>query len=354
MRLLQHIHRWASKVSICSRIMIANSIVIFFTVLLSVWLVSELNVQKTQPSTIFLLILPITALGSLLSYLIIKKALQPVKELGKYSSGIKSLAELDARLKHHQSTPDTCQIANTLLNLIQQLETSNRQLRSISERAIDAQEDERRRIARWLHDDTGQTLLSLILNLEQLSKKLPADSDEVIAKISAARDLAQGALQGLREIIYGLRPSILDDLGLGPAIRWYANSKLQPAGIQAIVSIPDENLEISQQLRTSLFRIAQESINNIVHHSKAKSAHISLESTHNEIRLSIKDDGCGFKPAHETGEAISLQHWGLVGIQERCDLIGGNLALKSDPAEGTSIQVIVPIQKLVEVQDEHN
>ena len=180
-------------------------------------------------------------------------------------------------------------------SLITQLEASNQQLRILSEQAINAQEEERKRIARSLHDDTGQSLSTLLINLERLEKHIPADNNELVTRLSSIRQMAANSLDGLRSIIYDLRPAILDDLGLLPAIRWYARTNLEEAGIQAELNFPDELPSLPPRLTTTLFRIAQEGVNNIIRHSQARTAVITLGVGENEVYLQIKDDGHGFR-----------------------------------------------------------
>jgi two-component system sensor histidine kinase UhpB len=232
--------------------------------------------------------------------------------------------------------------------LIEQLEANNTQLRAISQRVIHAQEEERRRIARTLHDDTGQALTMLIINLERMEKQLPPSEEEIKARLATARQLAAGALEELRKTVRGLRPAILDDLGLAPAMRWYARSMLGESGMQVEVEAPEEPIPMPPEMTTTLFRIAQEAVNNIQRHSQAKKACISLRNSGGEVYLRIEDDGGGFQVPQTQGEAIRLRHWGLVNIQEWAELVGGSCTVSSEPGEGTLVEVTVPLPKTAE------
>lgn len=349
MKFIHRIQIWASQISICSRIVIANTIVATVGFLSIAWITYYATQQGTTPWTILLFVVAGIVISLVLNITLVKTALIPLGELQRFSAGIKSLSIHQKNLVLTNPDPDTCQLANTLVDIIHQLESNNERLRIISERAISAQEEERRRIARWLHDDTGQALLSLIINLEYIEKKVPPDHVDLKETIAKATQLSKQTLDELRVIIYGLRPSILDDLGLGPAIRWYARSKLEEAGINVNVNIPENTLDLSPRLRTSLFRIAQEAINNIVRHSQASIANISLDTHGKEIFLSVEDNGRGFYTAQNQGEAMRLQHWGLVGIQERVELIGGEFSLTTEPGKGTLLQVYAPLMQEDEV-----
>jgi signal transduction histidine kinase len=149
----------------------------------------------------------------------------------------------------------------------------------------------------------------------------------------------------LRSIIYDLRPAILDDLGLLPAIRWYAQTNLEEAGIQVKLDFPDELPTLLQPLTTTLFRVAQEGVNNIIRHSGAKNVSISIGAHENDVYLRIQDDGHGFNPAQIGTNAIEMQHWGLIGIQERIELVGGKMSVTSDPEHGTTLQVTAPLMR---------
>jgi two-component system sensor histidine kinase UhpB len=237
-------------------------------------------------------------------------------------------------------------LARSIDSLVHQLEERNRELRALSERAINAQEDERKRIALSLHDDTGQALSMLIIHLEQLQKGLPPELSELHVRLEAAHQLAARTLIELRKIISGLRPTVLDDLGLVPAIRWYARAHLEEAGVRVEVMADEESLPLTAQLNATLFRIAQEAVNNILRHAGAGTARISLCRSGNEMRLQVEDDGRGFDLRQIQGEAIRLQRLGLLGIQERAELVGGKVTVNSIPGKGTQVLVSVPVALL--------
>jgi two-component system, NarL family, sensor histidine kinase UhpB len=162
------------------------------------------------------------------------------------------------------------------------------------------------------------------------------------SKLEASRILASGILKELRKIVYDLRPTILDDLGLVPAIRWYARSVLEANDIEVRLSLPEEAFKLSGHLSTTLFRIAQEAINNIMRHANARVAEISLVVDQERVILKVGDDGQGFNPEHAAGQAVPLQHLGLLGIQERAALVGGKLRLNRyrEKAPGCNMRAV--------------
>ena len=230
-------------------------------------------------------------------------------------------------------------ILKKFLRPIQELRKS--ELNRLSEQAINAQEDERKRIARWLHDDASQNLSSIILNLEKLKSNVPINQGEVKDEITKIGQIVSNTKDGLRTVIHGLRPTILDDLGLLPAIHWYARTNLEKAGIKFELDLEDNNIILPTRMNTSIFRIVQEGINNIVQHSHAQNVKIFLSYLCENIYLRIEDDGVGFNIS-EYREKTEHNHWGLTGIEERTALIGGKFDISSTPNQGVILEITIP------------
>ncbi len=325
------------------RIAIGNALIISIGAVCGTLLTRHFASQAAELWLILLFLFIGTTLSVLTNFWIIHTALRPLHELSQLVNRSRAgQTGIDPNFLQDKD-PDISQLAAALNFLVNQLEERNLQLRALSKRAINAQEEERKRIARSLHDDTGQALSMLIIHLEQLQDRLPTDAAEIRKKLDASHQIATLALAELRNIVYGLRPTILDDLGLIPAIRWYARSHLEEAGIRLEFCIPENGLSLPPQLNSTLFRIAQEGINNVLRHSQAKSVRISLSDQDNEICLHIEDDGRGFDLIKTSEQALRLQRLGLLGIQERADLVGGKVTVDSLPGQGTSLQVNLPI-----------
>ena len=334
------------------RIAIGNAVIIILTAIIGTILTRYLT-NITSTLWHFVLFASVGILISLaLNIFILQASLQPLCDLRRTVNRIQADRSAIDQLLINDTDPDIYQLTKALNTLLTQLETSNQQLRLLSERAINAQEEERKRIARSLHDDTGQSLSNLIINLERLVNHLPQDNSEIIDRLSTLRKMAADSLDSLRSIIYDLRPAILDDLGLIPAIRWFARTNLEGAGIQVDLDFPVElPSSLPQTLTTTLFRITQEGVNNIVRHSQAKKASISLGLDENEVYLKISDDGHGFDSQKLSAEAIHMQRWGLIGIQERIELVRGRMSIQSDPQHGTTLIVNLPFQGSLGKQD---
>ncbi|MHB8778966.1 MAG: histidine kinase [Anaerolineales bacterium] len=212
-------------------------------------------------------------------------------------------------------------------------------------KAIRAQEDERRRIARELHDETGQSLNAMVFGLKAAEAALmtdPAEAREVVARLKSA---AGDTVRELQTIIYDLRPSLLDDLGLAPALRWYAETRLENEGMRVVWSINGVERRLPPEAETALFRIGQEAITNIAKYAGAIEVHIGLSFDEKHAVLEIADNGVGFNIeellAHPPENGRGL---GLLGIRERAELLRGKFEMTSMPGSGTHIRVELPVQ----------
>lgn len=218
---------------------------------------------------------------------------------------------------------------------LQQQESERRQL---LERVINAQEEERKRIARELHDETGQALTALLMSLEAVESNLPEIAAPLKQPLTRSKTLTENALRELRVIIHDLRPSILDDLGLVPAIRRFAEERLEPLDLSVSLETrawPRERLPSATE--TVLFRVMQEAINNVARHAQACRVLIVLEGGAGELVARVQDDGQGFN-IHARRDG-----WGLVGMRERVNLVGGCVEVKSEPEAGTQVEIRIPL-----------
>jgi len=210
------------------------------------------------------------------------------------------------------------------------------------QRAITAQEEERKRVARELHDEFAQTLTALIMSLEAAEAAIPPDLDAVRQHLMRTKKLTAQTLNETRQLIVELRPTLLDDLGLLPAIRWYARLVLEPRHIRTQIHVRGEQRRLKPELETVLFRIAQESLSNVARHAGATKAEISLLYKPDEILLEVADNGQGFDASVVLDPDDPTRSLGIRGIQERVFLAGGKLDIDSGPGKGTTIRVVIP------------
>lgn len=211
------------------------------------------------------------------------------------------------------------------------------------EKTITAQEEERKRIARELHDEWAQTLAALAVNLDQASKLLPRDMAYQKQQLNRTHTMAVDALKSLRQLILDLRPAMLDDLGLVPTIRWYAETHLETDGMAVDFHVTGSQRRLAPEIETALFRIAQEAINNIEKHAQAKRVAIDLEFQTDRVSMSIQDDGRGFDVDQALPSEGRTRGLGLLGMRERAALLGGSLRINSQPGHGTRCWVEVPV-----------
>lgn len=205
-----------------------------------------------------------------------------------------------------------------------------------------AQEDERSRISRDLHDGFGQTLTGLIMNIESAEGMSEQHQSRLKAKLSDLRHIAVGALQELRVLMRGLRPSALDDLGLVAAVSSYAGTRFESSGIRFEFTVEGQARRLPRTVETALFRIAQEAINNIAKHAHAKHVHVSLDLRDSTAKLAVIDDGRGFDATTHMSRN-GIHSLGLLGMRERATLLSGTFAVNSTSGQGTRIAVEVPV-----------
>jgi signal transduction histidine kinase/HAMP domain-containing protein len=210
------------------------------------------------------------------------------------------------------------------------------------EKVIAAQEEERKRIARELHDDTSQALTALLYAIETATET--SDPTEARRVLAGMRQVATATLEGVHKLIFDLRPAILDNLGLPAALRWYAETRLQEAGVRLHLEEKGTSRRLPPQTETALFRVVQEAISNIVRHAGARNVRLIFDCQDSAVGIDVQDDGIGFDMA-EVARSIDQQRGlGLVGMQERVSLLGGQIAIVSAPGMGTQISIRVPLE----------
>lgn len=336
------------SLTISQKIIVGNSLIIIFGAIAGTLITRNLTSKAADP----LLILFFSSAGILLSVtlnvIILQTALKPLHDLKKFVNKLQNNPN-PTQVNFEHSDPDIAQMVSVLKLLVNQIQQRNLELQALSQQAICAQEEERKRIAQSLHDDTGQALSSLVFSLERLENRIADKSSDLKEKISSCRSLAADTLKELRKIILDLRPSILDDLGLIPAIRWYGRSRLEDAGIRFNFNAPENLPPLPDWISTCLFRITQEAINNIVKHSRATQAQISLQQEANGISLIIRDNGIGFKSDKYPQQALSDGKWGLLGMKERAESIQAIFRVDSSEQKGTTISIFVPSHLLQKV-----
>ncbi len=220
-----------------------------------------------------------------------------------------------------------------------ELAQSHEQLRALSQYLQAAREEERTFIAREIHDELGQELTALKMDLAWLSRQLPPEQTHLVQKTAAISDMVDGTIQTVRRVASQLRPGLLDDLGLVAALEWQAGEFQARTGIACSLNLPDNITELSQDQATAMFRVFQETLTNIARHAQATRVRIALKEHPDGIQLTVRDNGIGIT-ADQLADQRSL---GLTGMRERIQAFGGTLEFKSAPGKGTTVRAKIPV-----------
>ncbi len=221
--------------------------------------------------------------------------------------------------------------------LLKDLRRKEWELRRALHRSVDLQEDERKRLARELHDEIGQALTSILIRLKAIQGE--TQPDIMISRLDDLRELTAQTIEELRRISMDLRPAALDNLGIIPALRWYIKQSSDTAGISIQFNGPDKSERYPAEIELILYRVAQEGITNAIRHGKAEKIEVTLERDARLIRLVIEDNGKGFNPY------LRDQGLGLVGMRERVELLDGRFQITAALGAGTKLWIEIPIKR---------
>lgn len=211
------------------------------------------------------------------------------------------------------------------------------ELKQLSARLVKAQEEERRSISRELHDEVGQSLTGVLVEMANLTTLIRGrDLDRLAEKAAEIKKLMENSIGVVRNMALLLRPSMLDDLGLVPALEWQAREVSKRSGVWVSVEAEDVSEELPEEHKTCVYRIVQEALHNCVQHAEARHVKVAVRQEAGRLFLRIEDDGKGFRADRERG-------MGLLGIQERVEYLGGELVVDSAPGQGTTLRVTLPL-----------
>jgi PAS domain S-box-containing protein len=218
------------------------------------------------------------------------------------------------------------------------LRESRQEIQDLALAASNAREQEKSRIARELHDELGQALTALKLDVNWLKAQLANPTADTTRKLDGMQVLLDGTVASARRIAADLRPLMLDDLGLTAAAEWLVNNFTSRTGIPCELVIGEGDLDLPDPHATAVFRVLQECLTNIARHAKAAQVEATLERTADKVLLTVGDNGRGFTP----GLGRQPGSYGLVGIKERALLLGGEVRIESSPGKGTRIEMTIP------------
>lgn len=319
------------------KVLIANSLIIFVGATGGTWLATHLHSNPVATPISLITFITIGWLVSVaLNFVVLQIAFRPLTELQKVMTRVQT-GEHALRARLTGADPEADQMAQTLNMMLEAIDDATRLRAS---QIINAQEQERKRIARELHDETSQVLTSLLISLAVLEESLTAP--EARERIADTRRLAHQTLRAIRSLSIDLRPSALDDLGLLPALRWYVKEYQKKCSIEVDFVSSGFKERLPAEMETALYRIVQEALTNSARHSQAKRVSIMLKEDGEEVEGIISDDGIGFDIEAIRRSPDNERGLGLAGMTERAVLLDGSLDIQSHPGHGTIITVHIP------------
>jgi two-component system, NarL family, sensor histidine kinase UhpB len=327
------------------KVLVANCVIVLLGVGLGTWFTLTVVAGPTGDVHWFgvVLMLVVGFAGSLLiNAVVLSLALQPLHALERTVDRV-ATGDLSARAQPVLfSDPDLARLGDTLNLMLDVLHEHRGQLQKLSEQVLAAQEDERKRIARELHDETAQSLTTLLIRLKILERA--KSTDELRGQMHELRQLTVETLEAVRKLAVELRPATLDDLGLVAALDAYAESysaRMPTQVVFAAEGFADDDRRLPPQIELVLYRVVQEALTNAAKHADASTVRVQLTRRPDEVVATIHDDGVGF----DVDDVMRFRErgLGLFGMQERMALVQGQLTIESEPGHGTHIQARVPL-----------
>jgi len=227
------------------------------------------------------------------------------------------------------------------------------QLRALTSQLTEVQERERRQLARELHDEMGQALTAIHMNLAAITKALPTEASPYLReRLTEAGQLTDQTLEQIRELSLDLRPPMLDDLGLLPTLRWYIKRYATRMNIRADLSVLGVEKRLPPAIETALYRVLQEALTNVARHAQASAVQIQLHYSAGTVVAQIEDNGCGFAVDSALAQERGGKGMGLLGMRERVTLLGGAFHIESMPSKGTQLWLKIPLENPLEGADD--
>lgn len=337
------------RVPLLYKILIANSLIVAIGAMggtiITAWFVERNPQQVWQPLIAFFAIVGI-AISFVINSWVLKRALDPLDRLQQAVDAVRC-GQLDL-----QATPGPYsderfdRLVDTFNRMVNRLEENVSQMHHLSRSLMQAQEAERQRLALELHDEAAQALTSLLVHLRLLERaQEPAQAQQ---QVEALRELTALALEEVRRVAVDLRPKILDDLGLAPALEWRIDEFNLADGVEATIAISGLTQRLPRDVELVFYRVGQEALSNVARHAQATHVELSLTREDELLTLEVSDDGVGFDA---NANRVSTNHgFGLLGMRERLSIIGGTLQIDSRLGGGTRLIASAPVAKEISEQ----
>ena len=341
--ILERLLRALGAVSLFWKVLLANALVVLGSVVAGMVLATHAAAAgRTEEGWLLAgYAAGVTGLTVLVNALVLRAAFRPLQRLERTADAVRR-GDYRRRAPHSLlNDPQLQRLTDAFNAMLEAQEEGRAELAALSSRALDAQEEERRRIARELHDETAQELTALLVRI-----RLAADGSREPAtreRLAELRGTAARVLDGVRRLARELRPTILDDLGLVEAVRAHAHDLSTRGLVRITVDATgcDDRMDPTREL--VLYRVIQEALSNAVKHAEARSIEVSLSRNGATIVATVSDNGRGFDPATVVVPSPTGQGLGLLGMRERLTLVGGKLELDARPGSGTTVRASVPL-----------
>ena len=339
-RRLRGLVRQCLRVPIFYKVLVANTSIVVGAAILETWLAPRAGEFGAFASGSLVAVFMIGGVATSLfvNFIVLKAAFQPLVSLERTVEAVRR-GDLLARASHVAfGDPQVDQLIDTLNSMLDDLVVYREQVQLLSRQVLTAQEGERQRIARELHDETAQSLTSLLIGLRMVEKSTtPQDLQSRIAEL---RSQTMRTLEEVRKMAVDLRPSTLDDLGLAAALQWYTGDFARRTRIDVSFRATELDARLTDDVEVVIYRIIQEALTNVAKHSEASRVEVCVALEDRSVVATVVDNGVGFDVpsimrSHERG-------LGLFGMQERVALVGGTFRIVSVPGEGTRVVVQVP------------
>jgi two-component system sensor histidine kinase UhpB len=340
---IERVAQWTRRLkrrSLFQKVIIVNTLLIAIGCTVGIFLENRYLSGNSGLGQIAVFINASVLLSILINYLLIKLAFRPLDDVTKMVKIIQT-GDRGVRIPEVADDPQIGELSKSLNAMLKYME-KQRKLGAAS--VIRAQEEERKRIARELHDETSQSLTGLVIGIKIAEELLPPDLVKLRERLYGIKNLAHVTLNEIHTMAIRLRPSVLDDLGLPAALRSFVKEFGQNTGIATKLEMVAITKRLPHELEMVLYRVVQEALTNIARHSGASSCSVRLERQDSKIKGVISDNGCGFdvSAVMMSNESEGL---GLHGMEERTELVGGLIRFYSHPDMGTTVYLEVPNDK---------
>jgi signal transduction histidine kinase len=328
-----------NKFSLLAKVLTANIFIIILVAIGGVWLARHL---RDTPVIVLVVVLGVagSTISVLAGYLMMRNYFQPLTEFRKAVEAIQG-GMSPSIVARSDSDPTIGGVIRSVRDALGRMEDESLWHTTQLLNSIEA---ERQRIGRELHDQTSQTLATALINLKLADNFAGSHTADARKKLAAAKELIEHSLEQIKICVYDLRPVMLDDFGLVPTLRWHIKTHLTGAGLTVVADFEDAVMRAPRKIETTLYRVAQEALANVIRHAHATRVFIRLEIKPEYAVLAISDNGQGFNP---NTEIFSVKNagggLGLHTIRERIKLAKGTLNIGSEKGMGTQINVVVPI-----------